>query len=59
MNVVTSPLPTLPDGGAAVLTMPHHTGPLVDAEGTMAFTTPEGRVGVLSKDGALDVLGDA
>ena len=56
--VVTTPAPVLPDGGAAAVVVAPHTGPLVDAAGTLAFATPEGRIGVLTKDGALDLLGD-
>jgi hypothetical protein len=33
-------------------------GPLVDARGVVAFASPDGQVGVVAPDGALDVLGD-
>jgi hypothetical protein len=56
--LVTTPVAPLADGGAGTLSVPPHTGPLVDAAGTLAFGTPEGRVGVLTKDGALELLGD-
>ena len=57
--VTTPSAAVLADGGVPTLTMPAHVGPIVDAAGTLAFATPEGRIGVLTKDGALELLGDA
>lgn len=48
----------LPDGGAPALTVPQHTGPLVDDQGTVAFITPEGVVGVASRGSGVSTLGD-
>ncbi len=57
--VVTNPAAALsPDGGPALPFAGPHTGVLVDAAGTVAFGTPDGRVGVLTRDGALELLGD-
>lgn len=49
----------LPDGGAPPLVAPPHTGPIVDARGTVAFAATDGRVGVVGPDGAVDTLGEA
>lgn len=49
---------TLADGGPAPLTAPPHTGPLVDSRGAVAFAAPDGHVGVVSADGALDTIGE-
>jgi hypothetical protein len=47
--------PMAPDGGAPSLVIPSHAGVLVDAEGTLAVSTPEGQVGVVSK-GTVELL---
>lgn len=49
---------TLPDGGVAALTAPAHTGPLVDARGAVAFAAPDGHVGVVGPEGAVDTIGE-
>ncbi len=49
---------TLPDGGPAPLTAPRHTGPLVDARGAVAFAAPDGHVGVVGPEGAVDTIGE-
>ncbi len=56
--LVTTSIPAVADGGTGPLYVPPHTGPLVDAAGTLAFATPEGRIGVLTKDGALELVGE-
>jgi hypothetical protein len=56
--VVTRPPPLASDGGVAPLVALPNTPPLVDASGTLAFSTPEGGVGVVS-DGIVDLLPDA
>ncbi len=48
----------LPDGGAAPLVAPLHTGPLVDARGVVAYASVDGHVGVVTADGAVEQLGD-
>lgn len=48
----------LPDGGVPPLVAPPHTGPLVDDKGTVAFVTPEGVVGVISRESGVSTLGD-
>ena len=58
VSLVTTPPPPVADGGPSPPTIPPHTGPLVDAAGTLAFASPEGHVGVVTKDGAVDVLGE-
>lgn len=49
---------TLPDGGAPPLVAPPHTGPLVDARGAVAFASSDGKVGVVSAEGAVDTVGE-
>ena len=49
---------TLADGGVAPLVAPPHTGPLVDVRGAVAFAAPDGHVGVVGPDGAVDTLGE-
>jgi hypothetical protein len=56
--VLLRPLAPSPDGGAAPVVTPAHTGPLVDSVGTIAFATIEGGIGVVS-NGAVDLLPDA
>jgi hypothetical protein len=58
VGVETTVVPSLPDGGTAQPSVPAHTGPLVDTSGTLAFATPEGHVGTVTKDGQVDVLGE-
>jgi hypothetical protein len=48
----------LPDGGVPPLVAPAHAGPLVDARGTVAFASLDGRVGTLSPDGAVEMVVD-
>lgn len=48
----------LPDGGLPPVVIPPHTGPLVDSAGTVAFFTPEGVVGVASRESGVSVLGE-
>ncbi|MBX3188706.1 MAG: hypothetical protein KF819_16935 [Labilithrix sp.] len=53
--------PPLPDGGVPPLVAPLHTqtAPIVDPRGAVAFVTPtDGRVGIISADGALDAVGE-
>jgi hypothetical protein len=50
--------PSLPDAGAGRLSMLASVGPLLDAQGSMAFVTTGGRVGVLSPDGTVETLGE-
>lgn len=57
-SIATVAVTTLPDGGAAPLEAPPHTGTLVDGRGAVAFAAPDGHVGVVHPDGALDVLGE-
>jgi hypothetical protein len=54
-GVVTAP-PSTADAGAPQA--PPHTGVIVDAAGTIAFAAPGGEVGVLTKDGPLELLGE-
>ena len=54
----TTPPPALADGGVAPLVAPPHTGPLVDARGAVAFAAPDGHVGMVGPDGAVDTLGE-
>lgn len=49
---------SLPDGGAAPLTAPPHVGPLVDPRGGVAFAAPDGHVGVVTPEGAVERLGE-
>jgi hypothetical protein len=57
-QVATRTAATLPDGGAAALLSPAHTGPIVDGSGAVAFATPEGAVGIVGPEGAVDTLGE-
>jgi hypothetical protein len=57
-QVATRTAATLPDGGAAALVSPAHTGPIVDGSGAVAFATPEGAVGIVAPDGSVDTLGE-
>jgi hypothetical protein len=52
-----SPTP-LPDGGVPPLVAPPHTGTLVDSRGTIAFAATDGRVGVVTPEGAVESLGE-
>ncbi len=47
-----------PDGGAPTLVVGPHVGPLVDRTGAIAFATPDGHVGVVSAEGATELLAD-
>jgi PQQ-like domain len=49
--------PTLGDGGAAPFTIPAHVAPIVDRAGTVAFASPDGKVGVVAA-GAAEALTD-
>lgn len=49
----------LPDGGAPPVVIPPHAGVLIDAQGTVAFVTPEGVVGVASRDSGVSTLGES
>lgn len=49
----------LPDGGAAPLVAPLHTGPLVDGRGTIAFAATDGRLGVITPEGVVELIGEA
>jgi hypothetical protein len=53
--VASTAPPTLGDGGAAPFSIPAHVAPIVDRAGTVAFATPEGKVGVVSA-GAAEAL---
>jgi len=48
----------LPDGGAPAVVIPPHAGVLLDDKGTVAFMTPEGVVGVASRESGTSTLGD-
>jgi hypothetical protein len=50
--------PTLGDGGPAPIVAPLHTGPLVDARGAVAFASTEGRVGMITPDGAVEPINE-
>jgi hypothetical protein len=56
--IATVAVAPLADGGAAPLEAPAHTGPLVDGRGAVAFAAPDGHVGVVHPDGAVDMLGE-
>jgi hypothetical protein len=56
--IASYPPAPLPDGGAAPVEIPPHTGPLVDALGTVAFATTDGHIGVVSANGAVSVMPD-
>jgi hypothetical protein len=47
------------DGGAPQLVVLPHAGPLVDANGALAFVTPEGRAGTVSASGAVETISDS
>jgi hypothetical protein len=49
---------TLPDGGAPPLVAPPHTGPLVDSRGAIAFASTDGHVGVVSTEGAVELVAE-
>jgi hypothetical protein len=49
---------SLPDGGAPPITAPQHVGPIVDADGAIAFAATDGRVGVVRPEGAIDTIGE-
>jgi len=57
-SIATMTPPTLADGGVAALVAPPHTGPLVDARGAVAFAAPDGHVGMVGPEGAVDTLGE-
>ena len=46
------------DAGSLTQSIPSHVGPLIDARGTLAFATPDGRVGTLAPDGSVETLGE-
>lgn len=46
------------DGGPVPLTAPAHVGTIVDGTGTLAFTTADGKVGVVTAAGAVEMLGE-
>jgi hypothetical protein len=56
--IAANSLPTLPDGGAAPLVAPLHTGPLVDPRGVVAYAATDGHVGVVTADGAVEPLAE-
>jgi outer membrane protein assembly factor BamB len=56
--LATHPPPIGPDGGAGVLVAAPHTPPLVDADGRIAFATPDGSVGVANASGS-ELMADA
>ncbi len=58
-NVGPHAVGVLSDGGAAPLVAPPHVAPLVDDAGAAAFATPEGQVGVVTPQGAVEVLGES
>lgn len=59
-TLISSPqTPTLADGGAAPLVAPPHAGPVVDDAGTLAFATPDERIGTISASGAVEVLAES
>ncbi|MDB4997714.1 MAG: hypothetical protein JWM74_5146 [Myxococcaceae bacterium] len=55
--VASSAPQTLGDGGAAPFTIPAHVSPIVDRAGTVAFASPDGKVGVVYS-GAAEALSD-
>jgi outer membrane protein assembly factor BamB len=61
--LATRPPPISIDGGAATLVTAPHTGPIVDAAGTVAFATTDGNLGVVagmtSAGGSVELLSDA
>lgn len=57
-TIAATPPPALADGGAVALTVPPHSGPIVDADGNMAFVSPEGQIGVMTKNGDVELLSD-
>ncbi len=57
-SVAATPPPLLPDGGVPAVVAPVHTGPLVDARGTVAFVTPDGTVGVASREAGVSLLAE-
>ncbi len=48
----------LSDGGVAPLIAPAHVGPIIDSRGTVAFAATDGHVGVVTAEGAVDMIGD-
>ena len=57
-TVATTASTLLADGGVAPLVAPSFTPTLVDSAGTLAFGTPDGGVGVVAPDGAVETLGE-
>jgi hypothetical protein len=51
-------LPSLPDGGVGHAAVPPHVGPLLDAQGAVAFALPSGEIGVVSAAGGVDIVSD-
>jgi hypothetical protein len=49
---------TLPDGGPMPLVARPHTGPIVDPRGAVAFAAPDGHIGMVGPEGAVDTLGE-
>ncbi len=56
-NVGTRTAVPMPDGGTAALVAPPHTGVIVDDDKAIAFMTPEGQIGVVTREG-VDTLGE-
>jgi len=48
----------LADGGTAPLVAPGHVGAIIDSRGTIAFAATDGHVGVITPEGAVDIIGD-
>jgi hypothetical protein len=57
--VSSSTAQAAPDGGGPLLVVPPHPGVLVDGNGTLAYVSPDGRVGTVSSSGALDSVPDS
>ena len=58
-TLVTSSLPAIPTGDAgAALTIPSHTGVLVDPTGTVAYAAPEGGLGIVDPAGVVAPVAD-
>jgi hypothetical protein len=56
--IAATPLPSLPDGGVGLGTLPPHLGTLVDPQGDVAFALSTGELGVASASGSVDLLAD-
>lgn len=57
-NVGRHQVPQLPDGGVGALVAPPHAAVLVDDGRATAFATPTGEIGVVTPQGAVEVLGE-